>query len=162
MSAARITDVQIIERRGPWHTKSNADLSVLFALDYDFITQNFLIYDDEALASIGKDIRGLRSYRVDGIAKGEEGAKECHKIRHELVFAIAGSFEWICEDTYGQRKTYVIDVGHGLFVPKGLYHEYKSLEDNGSLQVIANTLFFPDEPETHDSYAFDDFKKMIA
>ena len=38
-----------------------------------------------------------------------------------------------------------------------MIHEYEVLEDNTVLVGIANTLFFPDKEETHDTYSEKEF-----
>jgi dTDP-4-dehydrorhamnose 3,5-epimerase-like enzyme len=157
-----VDDVKIIDRKGPWNTKSGGELNVLFGIDYTEIQTNFFSYGKDELAAIPKDVRGLRSYIVNGLPKGSIGANEWHKLRQELVFAISGSVSWTCEDAYGRKKVVTLDDKHGIWVPPHILHTYEALATNASLLVVANTLFFPEDPSTHDSYNANDFRELQA
>ena len=161
---ARVSDVKVFETKGPWLTKSGGELTVLFSLPYD-VLQQYLNFDNDEfvrLKDAGKDIRGLRSYVVSGISKGSVGAQEWHKARAELVRALDGSASWECEDLMGGKQTFTLNNNTVLMVPPGILHTYKALEDNTRLQVIATTLFDPDDPDTHDSFSLDSFYEAQA
>lgn len=157
---ATVDDVQILEFRGPWQAKSGGELDVLFALPYDVLQSKYFHYDDEELKDIPEDVRGLRAYRVRNLEAGKIGANEWHRLRHELVFAAVGSIRWTCEDLYGNKKEFVLNQNQGVWTPPFVLHTYEALEDNSCVQVIANTLFNPEDPRTHDTFSADKFHEL--
>lgn len=155
-----VDNIQILDYKGPWNSKSGGQLHVMFAIPYDVVIGKYFNYDDDLLRDIPQDIRGLRAYCVSNVAKGSIGANEWHKVRHELVFSDKGSFRWTCEDAYGKKKEFVLAQGHGAWIPNGILHTYEALEDDSAVFVIANTLFDADVPATHDSYGIDAFRAL--
>ncbi len=145
-----------IETKGPWKTKSDAELRVLFAMPHANLLE-FLRYDENELGQLPENIKGLRSYSVRGIRKGNKGGIEFHRIRKELLFGLEGVFNIECEDVYGNKKDFELDSQRGIYIPSFVLHTYKTIEDGGLL-VIANTLFNPDDPRTHDSYSQETFR----
>ncbi len=152
-----INDIQLLDYKGPWNSKSGGQLHVMFAIPYDAVVGKYFNYDDALLRDIPQDIRGLRAYCVSGVAKGSIGANEWHKVRHELVFSDKGSFRWTCEDAYGKKREFILAEGHGAWIPNNILHTYEALEDGSAVLVIANTLFDADDPATHDSYDIEAF-----
>lgn len=153
-----IRDVRVIECPGSWQTKSGGILEVLFKIDYDFVMK-FLDYDSSEFKKL-PHLRGLRSYNVHNVAKNAIGAKEWHKARNEIAFALSGSFQWTCEDIYGGKKEFILDGSHAIFTPHGLMHTYTALIDQSAIGVLANTLFDPEDKLTHDTYSYETFDKL--
>lgn len=151
-----VNDIIVIKSEGEWPTKSGGILSVLYRIDFSLL-ENFLTYDPNELKNIPVDIRGLRSYRVEAIPKGAVGANEWHKIRNEIVYCLNGSFKWVCKDTHGKERSFIIDKNCAIFTPHHILHTYTSLQENSCISVLANTLFVPDNPKTHDTYTAADF-----
>lgn len=154
-----VNDIKVLKTEGEWPAKSGGVLSVLYKLDFDIVTY-LMTYDPEELANIPTDIRGLRSYTVRDIMKGSVGANEWHKVRNEVVFCTRGSFRWACTDTYGDTKEIIIDKDTAVVTPHHILHTYVALEDNSTIAVLANTLFYPDDPLTHDTYPAADFPSL--
>lgn len=154
-----VADIQTIETRGPWTTKSNGELMVIFAFNYTDL-QKFFSYDEDELKRVSEDIRGFRSYTVRNLPKLEIGGGEFHRIRQELVFALEGSVDWSCQDVYGQSKEFVITSEIGVLVPPFILHTYQVRKENSGLLVIANTLFNPDDHRTHDTYGPNEFLEL--
>lgn len=159
---ATINDVKVIELRGPWNSKSGGELSVLFAIPFDVLQEQYFNYKQEELDAIPADIRGLRAYAVRKIPKGSIGANEWHRVRNELVFALGGDVRWTCEDVYGARKEFVLNSGTGIWNPPYVLHTYQAESEGVGVLVIANTLFDPDNPATHDSNSAESFKELQA
>jgi hypothetical protein len=157
---ATIEDVQEIIRKGPWDTKSGGELNVLFGIPFGQMQDKFFRYDDEGLSAIPQDIRGLRSYRVGRIRRNSIGANEWHVVRQELVFALEGTVRWISEDLHGNKSTTILDKQTGIWVPPYILHTYEALSDDSCLLVIANTIFIPDDPMTHDTYSAASFRHL--
>jgi len=155
-----IEGVKVVNGAGPWDTKSGGKLSVLFQLPIAAVSDQYLHYDKTELGNIPEDIRGLRAYTVTDIPAGSIGANEWHKNRHELVFALSGKVEWSCEDIHGNTKSIELTENVGVWTPPYILHKYRALTDGSCLLVIANTLFMPNEPATHDSYSSDSFHEF--
>ncbi|MFC1722564.1 WxcM-like domain-containing protein [Nanoarchaeota archaeon] len=156
--AGTVADIEQISVRGPWDTKSGAELSVLQAFTYDQV-QQFFTYNPEMLARHREDIRGLRTYTVRGIPEGKMGGGEFHKIRQEILIGLEGLVDLRCEDIYGGFRNFVLDSRSGVMIPPYMLHTYRSREHSGLL-VIANTLYDPDNPETHDTYSREEFETL--
>lgn len=154
---ATIADVRTIKSNGPWQTKSKGQLNVLFGINYDTLQNKYFHYEESEMKKIPHDIRGLRSYSVDGLQKGSIGANEWHRLRNELVFVIKGKVKWTCEDINGNKSIHILDQTSGIWVPPFILHTYESMEDDSELLVVANTLFIPDEPATHDTFTSSDY-----
>jgi len=157
---SKIEDIRLLPNKGPWSTKSNGQLNVLFGIDFSILNKKFFHYELSELSNIEIDIRGLRSYHVNGLCCGSIGANEWHRIRNELVFVVSGSVKWTCEDVCGDISEFIIDSTTGVWVPPFILHTYETLQDETEILVIANTLFFPDDPTTHDSFVAADFKEL--
>jgi hypothetical protein len=154
-----ILDSEKIKVRGPWTTKSNAKLTVLNAFPH-FMVERYLRHDENEAMEIPQDIRGLRLYHVRGLKKDSVGGKEFHRIRKEFFFGLEGVVDIELEDLYGDTKKYVLDVETGVYIPNFILHTYKTREDNSGILAVANTLFFPEDPRTHDTYTEKVFRKL--
>ena len=149
-SAPSVKNVTEISIRGPWKTKSDAELSVLFALPYQVVTTMFS-YEQRELDKLSQDIRGLRTYTVKNIKPGKVGGGEFHRIRTELLFALKGEVEVTCEDLQGAIAASTLDQKKGILIPPFIMHTYRALSE-ADLLIIANTLYYTDDPETFDTY----------
>jgi len=146
--------------RGPWKTKSGGELSVAFALPIEIIMSHYFNYVANELARVPEDIRGLRMYISRGFKKGSIGGTEFHRVREEFVFGLEGRLRWWCDDVYGNRKEWILKPGFGLWMHPYILHSYEVLEENSGLIVIANTLFNPENPATHDTYSQEEFSEL--
>lgn len=155
-----INDIHTLPIKGPWPTKSNGKLNVLFSIDFAEISEKYFNYEESELSKITNNIRGMRSYVVDGLQDNSIGANEWHRIRNELVFAIKGRVKWKCEDAYGDKIEFILDHKLGVWIPPFILHTYETLQDNSELLVFANTLFLADDPATHDAFNATDFQKL--
>jgi quercetin dioxygenase-like cupin family protein len=159
-SLRTVDEIRIIQGHGPWKTKSGGELNVVLAIPFGELQQQYLHYEDAELARVPGDIRGIRVYTVTGVPKGKIGGTEWHRIREEMVFALQGSFRWECEDLLGNKRTFTLRPGTGIWMPPFVLHTYKAEEDESGLLVVANTLFVPDNPRTHDTYSAEAFREL--
>ncbi|MAG60550.1 hypothetical protein CL619_02070 [archaeon] len=163
--------------KGPWVTKSDAELSVLFACEFEKLGANksvpyllsipklpelndFFEYSSVPLDSVNQDIRGLRVYCIRSLLVGKEGGYEYHKIRDEVIFGLIGSVKVVLEDLAGNHEEYIIDSKHAVRIPAGVMHSYHVLEQGSAIFVLANTLFDAKDATTHDSYSLDDWENI--
>jgi len=158
----KIDDVQVIEARGPWNTKSGGKLNVMFAMPLTIVRDQFFHYETTELDCIPSDIRGFRAYTVRDLPNGRIGGTEWHKVREEMVFALEGSVCWTCEDFFGGKRDIVLAPGVGVWMPPFILHTYEVKEEGSGFLVIANTLFVPDDPRTHDTYSMEMFRERQA
>ena len=158
-----VKNIQIILKpSGPWDTKSGGTLNVLFAMPLVTVRDRFLHYENDELDRVPSDIRGLRAYTISDLPNGRIGVTEWHRIREEMVFALEGSVRWMCEDLFGDKREYVLIAGVGVWMPPFILHTYEVKEEGSGLLVIANTLFIPNDPRTHDTYSMETFRELQA
>lgn len=146
-----VSDVAPLHPRGTWQTKSGGILTVPLALEINSVN-SFLSYDQRELSKLGSDIRGLRVYLINGLRKSKVGANEFHKLRKEIIISLKGQFQIDCDDLSKQSKSFAITEGEGLIIPNYIIHAYTCLSEDGSLLVIANTIFDSDNPDLKDTY----------
>ncbi len=156
---SNVNDVIEFEVRGPWMTKSNAELQVLFSLPYSEALK-YLEYDEKELERIQKDIRGLRSYTVRNLKIGNKGGMEFHRVRKEIIFGLEGYVRLELEDFYKGKKDISLNSHKGIYIPPFILHTYDAVENNSGLLIIANTLFDPDDDKTHDTFSEKIFREI--
>lgn len=157
-----VAAVRFLENRGPWRTKSQADLTVVFAMDFADVMHRFFAYQEVETKRMPPDfdVRGLRMYMVRGIPAGTIGGTEFHRIREEMVFCLDGAVRWVCEDLSGGKREFLLKPHQGVWMPPYILHTYSAKEDGSGLLVLCNTLFDPDDPQTHDTYAEAEFRAL--
>lgn len=155
-----VNDIQEITARGPWTSKSGGELNVAFALPQEQL-KAFLDFENPEFDYVekvsGHNIRGLRSYMVSDIPEESVGGKEWHRARSEYIGALAGSALWQFVDFAGNEREFVTDRKTSVIIPPGILHTYTGLEEGTALQIIANTLFVPEDPLTHDTFSQESF-----
>ncbi len=156
-----VRDIQPMTCRGPWDTKSGGKLNVMFSMPLGDLQDVYLDYNEEEIDKV-PDIRGLRVYTVRQLPKGRIGGTEFHKIREEIVFAIEGCVLWTCEDIFGQKRDFMLNSQVGVWMPPYILHTYEAREEGSGLLVMANTLFNPDDPSTHNTYSVEKFRELQA
>jgi dTDP-4-dehydrorhamnose 3,5-epimerase-like enzyme len=155
-----IRDVREIKGRGPWGTKSGGKLDVLLSLPLSDLRSRYFSYRSEELEKVPADIRGLRVYMVHDLPLGRIGGTEYHRVREEAVLALNGSVRWTCEDLSGGKSVVTLQLGAGIWMPPFMLHTYEVLEEGSALLVVANTLFIPEDPRTHDTYSIEEFRVL--
>lgn len=155
-----VHEVRTLTSRGPWPTKSGAELSVLFALPLGEALEVFFRYSPEELGRVSQDIRGLRFYQVRGIPKNRVGGTEFHRLREEIIFVLRGRVHLVFEDLLGHQLERTLAEGDGVWLPPFILHTYEALEDGTDLLVFCNTLFVPDDKATHDTYSNEEFRLL--
>lgn len=151
-----VKDVQIVEARGPWDTKSGGELTVVLEMALSLMQNRYMHYKPAELNRLPTDIRGLRVYVIRNLPKGGIGGNEWHRIREEIVFVLQGSTRWMCEDIFGGQRDFILNSEIGIWMPSFIIHTYEVQEAGSELLIIANTLF-PEDPTTHDTYSRDIF-----
>lgn len=155
-----VDDVRVFPSKGPWKTKSGGFLTQRFQFAWPELLAGYFAYRAGAPEKLSVDIRGLRIYTVESIAKGSIGALELHKVRYEIVFVTSGSLRWTNEDIAGGRREDVLTVKEVMWIPPSIFHTYEALEEATGLLVVANTLFDPDRPATQDSFGRAEFESL--
>ena len=155
-----VAEIQMMPAAGPWSTKSGGNLEVLMKVPMAALNEQYFSYDSEETDRLSQDIRGLRIYTVRDLPQDKIGGMEWHRIREEMVFSLEGSVLWICEDALGNKREFTLDSGMGIWVPPGILHTYRVLEEGSGLLVVANTLFIPEDASTHDTYSLEDFHEL--
>lgn len=156
-----VDQIEVLEGRGPWTTKSQAELMVLSALSIDEVL-DFLTYDFKETEKMpeGFDIRGLRHYSVRGMPLDNIGGTEFHRIRQEIIIGLEGRTLWEFEDLNRSRRLITLNPRMGIKFSPFILHTYVVDEENSGILVVANTLFDPDDPRTQDTYSREIFTKL--
>lgn len=154
-----VADVREFRRRGPWPSRSGGSLSVLLALPHAEVTRLF-DYDPQELARLGVDIRGLRVFVVSHAPPGGVAGTEFHRVRTELAFAVDGDVRWEFEDLYGGKREVLASPDSVLCIPPFIVHAVTFRDAASTLVFLANTLYVPEDPRTHDSYPTDVFRGL--
>ena len=63
------------------------------------------------------------------------------------------------EDVYGNIRMFKLDPKTGLYIPPFMQHSFGFPKDS-SFMVVANTLFNPQDPTTHDTYSYAAFTRL--
>ncbi|OGZ15147.1 MAG: hypothetical protein A3G11_02085 [Candidatus Lloydbacteria bacterium RIFCSPLOWO2_12_FULL_51_9] len=158
-----VLDIHVFEAGGPWKTKSGGNLAIQFGapgIPFQMIMEYFQ-YEAEDL-SRQKDLKGFRIYTVRDLPAGTIGGTEWHRVRQEMVFALDGKVEWECEDVSGNHRSFVLDGVVGIWMPPYILHAYKAQVQGSGLLVVANTLFYPEDKATHDTYSQETFRDLQA
>ncbi len=156
MKQSTISDIKTYQVTGPFRTKSDADLSVKIKLELPYINEQFFTYSEVCR----EDIKGLRLYVLDGLAKDKIGGHEFHKERQEIVSLGRGSVHWVFEDMRGGVFEYTQTASESIHIPPTILHTYTVLENDTQLFVLANTLFVPEDKDTHDTYGLLEFETL--
>lgn len=157
-----VDQIHEMEIRGPWRTKSQGELNVIFALSMSELLGEYLSYDQQELDRLRRDIRGFRIYTVQNLSRNQIGANEFHRIRKEIVIGLEGRTRWTCEDLLGGKREFILTPQNGIWIPPFVLHTYHVLEDGTGHMAIANTLFDPADPDTHDTFSLELFRSLQA
>lgn len=156
---ARVSEMEELQVRGPWATKSGGVLHVLCALPIEAM-QGYLTYDADELARVPCDIRGFRCYTVGELPKGRVGGSEFHRIRNEFIVGLTGGVTIECEDVWGNVRTFAIAPDCGIRIPPFILHTYTVREEGSRHLVFANTLFDPNDHRTFDTFSCEIFQML--
>lgn len=147
-----VSDVLLLETTGPWSSKSGGSLRVPLSLPYAELAQ-LLDYDAGELEALGRDIRGLRVFDIEGAQMGGIAGNQFHRIRTEIIFPIGGALQWEFEDLHGTRRKLQAEDGYAVRIPPFILHRATFLTQGMGLVTIASTIFVREDPRTHDTYS---------
>lgn len=150
MPIPKVSDIRFIRQKGPWITKSGGALSVLFAIPGD----------DAARFFTESPISGFRIYQISNPKIEKTGGMEWHIYRQEIFLVAKGHIEWFFEDAWGNTAEFFQDGGTAIWVPNYIVHSYRAT-DECLLVVVANTIYDPLNPDTHDTYAREKLFELI-
>ena len=154
-----VDDMREFRATGPWPSKSGGVLNVPVALPH-LEAMRFFEHDPEELARIPIDIRGLRAWVVSDIPAGGISGNQFHRVRTEIAFVVKGKVSWRFEDLYGGSRVIAWSPDLALLMPPFVKHMLVAEESGSAVVTLANTLYIPDDPRTHDTYRADLFYAM--
>jgi len=154
-----VADVRVFEVGDTFRSKSGAELLVPVTLSAANVS-TLLEYDERELDRIGVDIRGLRIYYLRGGSKGAVSGNQFHRIRTEIIFPIEGAVQLNCEDLDGATFEMRVTDKHAVLVPPMVMHTMTFESAYTVLCILTNTLFYADNPRTHDTYSEDEFRAL--
>jgi hypothetical protein len=155
----RVADVRELRGNGPWPSKSGGDLRVPISLPHAEL-RRLLDYDLDEMAQLGRDIRGLRVFYIDGARIGGVAGNQFHRIRTEIAFLVAGSARWEFEDLHGGTRSFNADRDCAVLIPPFVLHRAIFGAEGGTLATLTNTIFERDDPQTHDTYSIEIFRSL--
>lgn len=156
----------IVNARGPWKTKAGGELMVLNATPLTELQKDgprsFLYYEKNELERlpVAFDIRGLRTYTNRRIPAGTIGGTEFHRVRGKFIHCLDGEVEFTMENLGGEITKVMLSPTVGIFIPPYTLHAYTATKDDSGLLVICNTMFTPEDPQTHDTYPENEFREL--
>lgn len=155
-----LEQVQSIAGEGPYSTKAKATLWKLLELTPEVCAEDFLQWQHPANAASEPNIRGFRLYTVLEQAADSIGGTEFHRQRQEMVYGVAGEFEWVCEDLRGNRSTHTIKPGTGVWMPPFILHTFTARVSGSGLLVACNTRYNASDPSTFDTFSAEVFASL--
>ena len=155
-----IAEVRVLKAGGPFTTKGEATLWKCLELTPKEFQDDFLQFNHPANLDAEVDIRGFREYIVLDQKAGKVGGDEFHLQRQEIVFCTNGKVEWICEDLYGRKVSYILEPGCGLWIPPFVLHTFKAIRPTNDLAVICNTTYTQEDTRTHDTFKKEVFQLL--
>ncbi|MXN92404.1 WxcM-like domain-containing protein [Flavobacterium sp. Sd200] len=82
-----------------------------------------------------------RVYYLFDVPGGAERGGHAHKVQHEILIALSGSFDVILDDG-NEKKTYTLNrPGKGLHIPDGIWRELQNFSSGAVCLVIAQDVF---------------------
>lgn len=164
-SLPRIKDIEKFSIEEPWNTKVGGELFLLNQMSYGEVQEFLSNYDSEELNRIPRDIRGIRAYFVKGMEKNSESGLHFHRLKSEKFFCLEGEMDLNTEDLFGNKESFKLDQKKGIYLPPFIFHTTVSNTQNSNILVLTNTLFYKDDPRTHDTYGrkeFDELQNVIS
>ncbi len=145
--------------RGPWPTRSDGLLSVMFALDQDTLTH--IMQPDPHELSLVPNLRlGVRIFHLSNLAPGRIGGQHFHRVKEEIIVLTEGSVEYLLEDVYGGQRVVLMDgLTRGLYIPSFIRHTY-TVRDSAKLLGVSNTLYDPEDKSTYDTFGDETFQML--
>lgn len=154
-----VKDALTFEAKGPWPTKADGELEVLFALPQT-VAMDFLSWGDPKFNDLPGNLRGLRSYKVTDMPVGRTAGMEYHEVRREIMFGMSGRMQLQLEDVAGNIKIIELNPTVGVLIQPFILHTLKVDMNGSGFLVVCNTLFDPDDPATHDSFNMEAFRSL--
>ena len=82
-----------------------------------------------------------RVYYLYDIPGGESRGGHAHKILHQLIIAVSGSFSVILNDGTEQRAVFLNRPYHALYVVPGIWRELDDFSSGSVCLVLASELY---------------------
>ena len=155
----KVSDVRQLKGGEPWPSKCGGELRVPVSLPHTAL-MSLLDYDPQELAHLGRDIRGLRVFYIDGARTGGIAGNQFHRIRTEIAFVVMGAVRWEFEDLYGDTRFFHAERECAVMIPPFILHRAIFTSEGGTLATLANTIYVRDDPATHDTYSLEIFRSL--
>ena len=97
------------------------------------------------------DIR--RVYFLYDVPGGETRAGHAHYRNHQLVIAASGSFDFVIDDGYEQRRIHLNRPYYGLYLPTMIWRDIDNFSSGSVCLVLASETYdATDYIRSHDQY----------
>lgn len=86
-----------------------------------------------------------RVYWIYDVPGGQMRGGHAFRVQRELIMALSGSFDVVCDD--GTRKeTFTLNRSYyGLFIPAGMWRQMQNFSTNALALVLSSTHFHADD-----------------
>ncbi len=99
-----------------------------------------------------------RVYFTYDIPAGAERGGHSHRDTHELVVALAGSFDIVVDDGHNVRRVSLNNPSKGLLLPAGIWRTLDNFSSGSICLVLASELYIEEEYVRD----YNEFKQLTA
>ena len=86
-----------------------------------------------------------RVYFMCASDKGVKRGYHAHKKLNQLIIVITGSYEFVLENQFGVKNTFLITAGEGLFIFKPVWRVFTSIDNNSSFITLCSDHYDKDD-----------------
>ncbi|MBO4657580.1 MAG: WxcM-like domain-containing protein [Bacteroidales bacterium] len=127
------------------------------------IIQLPVIPDERGNLSVVEQLKDIpfpirRTYWLYDVPGGERRAGYALRTTDDFIIAMSGSFDVLLCDGRKEKTVQLNRSYYGLFIPRGIWHEFQNFSTNSLALVLSSELFDPDQYVR----SLDQFKTKIA
>lgn len=86
-----------------------------------------------------------RIYYLYDVAEGAERGAHAHKALHQLMIALAGSFDVVLDDGTGKRRVHLASPDQGLYICPMIWRDLENFAPGSVCLVIASERYAEDD-----------------
>lgn len=100
-----------------------------------------------------------RAYWIYDVPGGQMRGGHAFREQQELILALSGSFDVVCDDGV-QKQTYTLNRSYyGLYIPAGMWRQMQNFSTN-SLALVLSSTHFNTADYIYDYEAFMQFRRQ--
>ncbi len=99
-----------------------------------------------------------RAYWIYDVPGGQMRGGHAFKVQQELILALSGSFDVVCDDGV-EKQTFTLNRSYyGLYIPAGMWRQMQNFSTN-SLALVLSSTHFNTADYIYDYKEFLEFRK---